>query len=264
MYATGLPRGYQGHVLQIVDISDPAEPVEVARWWHPGQWRAGGEDAAAPGTLLHGGSYASRDRAYLPYGAGGLVVLDISDVRTPRMISALSFSPPFNPYIAVHTAIPLEDRPLVLVNSEAVAENGDEPLNFAGIVDISDETAPRLVSLCPLPATSQDAPFRNYYEKGGRFGPHNQHQCQGNDALLHDENLLFLTYFNAGLRVYDISDERAPREVGWFVPPDPQTRLGPLPSGALVTQTEDVLVDARRNIYITDKNQGIYVLRQDA
>lgn len=187
---------------------------------------------------------------------------DISDIHHPRKVGDLVFSPPFNPYIAVHTAIPLQDRPLLLVNSEAVAENGDEPLNFAGVVDISDETAPRLIALCPLPDTPPDAPYRNYHAKGGRFGPHNQHQWQGIADLLHDENLLFLTYFNAGLRVYDISDERAPREVGSFVPPDPRTRVGPLPT-TLVTQTEDVLVDARGNIYITDKNHGIYVLRRD-
>lgn len=263
VYATGLPYGYQGHILQVVDITDPTEPVEAARWWQKGQWLAGGESGAAPGTLLHGGSYVTGDRAYLPYGAGGLVILDLTDVRNPRQVSDLTFSPPFNPYITVHTAVPLEGRPLVLVNSEAIAENGDEPLNFAGIVDVSTETAPRLISLCPLPAAPDGAPYRTFYDKGGRFGPHNQHQWQGNDALLHDENLLFLTYFNAGLRVYDISDARAPREVAWFVPPDPETRLGPLPRNALVSQTEDVVVDARQNIYITDKNLGIYVLRLD-
>jgi len=27
----------------IVDITNPAQPKEVARWWFPGQWTAGGE-----------------------------------------------------------------------------------------------------------------------------------------------------------------------------------------------------------------------------
>jgi hypothetical protein len=34
-----------------------------------------------------------------------------------------------------------------------------------------------------------------------------------------------------------------------------------LPKTGLVTQTEDVIVDSRENIFITDKNHGIYVLR---
>jgi hypothetical protein len=41
---------------------------------------------------------------------------------------------------------------------------------------------------------------------------------------------VFLTYFNADLRVIDVSDARQPREVGWFVPPDPQVRRGTLPT----------------------------------
>jgi len=261
VFATGLPFGYRGHILQIVDIGDPANPVEVSRWWDEGQWRAGGEPPSVSGTLLHGGAYVQSDRAYLPYGAGGLIILDISDIRKPHLVGRLRFSPPFTPLITVHTAVPLRGRPLVLVNSEAIAENGEEPLNFAGVVDVSEETEPRLISLCPLPSAPDGASYRNFYEKGGRFGPHNQHQWQANEALLHDENLMFLTYFNAGLRVYDISDERDPREIAYFVPPNPENRLGALPRGALVNQTEDVLVDARGYIYSTDKNLGIYVLR---
>lgn len=42
---------------------------------------------------------------------------------------------------------------------------------------------------------------------------------------------------------------------------DPEERRGLLPATGLVTQSEDVLVDNRRNIFITDKNHGIYVLR---
>ncbi len=58
----------------------------------------------------------------------------------------------------------------------------------------------------------------------------------------------------------DISEPRLPREVGYFLPPDPRQRIGPLPR-TLVTQSEDVLVDARGYIYMTDKNHGLYVLR---
>ena len=29
--------------LNIIDINDPSKPTEVARWWFPGQWTAGGE-----------------------------------------------------------------------------------------------------------------------------------------------------------------------------------------------------------------------------
>ena len=73
-------------------------------------------------------------------------------------------------------------------------------------------------------------------------------------------SLVYLTYFNAGLRIYDVSTPTAPREVGYFLPPDPTRRYGTLPT-KLVAQSEDVLVDARGYIYLTEKNQGLWILR---
>lgn len=61
--------------------------------------------------------------------------------------------------------------------------------------------------------------------------------------------------------MFDISDERAPKEVGYFIAPDPQVRRGPLPVTGLTPQSEDVVVDARGNIFVSDKNHGVYVLR---
>lgn len=35
--------GYFGNILIVVDITHPAKPKEVSRWWFPGQWTGGGE-----------------------------------------------------------------------------------------------------------------------------------------------------------------------------------------------------------------------------
>ena len=67
-------------------------------------------------------------------------------------------------------------------------------------------------------------------------------------------------YFNAGLRIYDLSDPVRPFEVAHYIPADPEKRLGMLPK-TLVTQSEDVLVDRRGYIYMTDKNHGLHILR---
>src|SRR5207237_5801773 len=130
----------------------------------------------------------------------------------------------------------------------------------AGLVDVVDERAPRLVSLFPLPTPPAGAPYRNLCERGGRFGPHNLHQPQGNPAHLDREDLVLLTWFNAGLRIYDISDPRLPREVGEFVPPDPLERRGVLPAGPLAAHSEDVLADARRFLYVSHKNHRLPLL----
>jgi len=258
--ASGLP-GFTNNIYQVIDIDDPTRPKEVSRWWIPGQWRDGGEKPEAPGhVFLHGGAYVEGRRAYLPYGSAGLVILDVSDIAAPRLVSRLPFSPPFLPFIAVHTAVPIPSRRLVVVNSEAIEEGCREPANFAGLVDVSDETAPRLISLFPLPEPPPYAPYKNFCEKGGRFGPHNQHQPQHQRVLMQRDDLVYLTYFNAGLRVYDIRDSRTPKEIAYFIPPDPKERIGTKPS-RLVAQVEDVLVDRRGCIYISEKNQGLYILR---
>ena len=257
----GVP-GYSGNIYMIVDIADPANPVEISRWWHEGQWLAGGESDPPPHCSLHGGAYIVGDRAYLPHGGAGVITLDISDITRPRKVNQFRVSPPYVSLFGIHTAVPIPSRKLVAANSEAIRENCDEPLGFVGLIDISDEATPRLVSTFPLPAPPDGAPFRNFCEFGGRFGPHNQHQPQHQSALMQDDNLIYMTYFNAGLRIFDISDERLPIEVGYFVPPVPETRRGGLPK-TMAPQSEDVVVDARGFIYVSDKNHGVYILRHD-
>ena len=101
---------------------------------------------------------------------------------------------------------------------------------------------------------------KSFCERGGRFGPHNQHHPQGLDCLEQREDRVYLTYFNAGLRVYDISEPVHPREIAHYIPADPTKRLGMLPR-TLVTQSEDVIVDRRGVVYVTDKNHGLHILR---
>ena len=113
-----------------------------------------------------------------------------------------------------------------------------------------------------MPEPSEQGPYRSYYAKGGKFGPHNVHMPNGHPCHASVGRLLHLTYFNAGLRIYDIGDPRYPREVGYFVAGDPPKRIGqPGVPTRLVTQHEEVLVDARGFIYVSDKNFGLTILR---
>ena len=252
--------GYAGNIYKIIDIDDPSHPVEVGRWSMPEQVEASG---LGTGRRIshHGPAYPVGDRAYLPYGAAGAVVLDITDPTAPRLVSRLDIGAAFASSIAMHTVVPLPRRKLAVVNTEAIAERSAEAYNFAGIVDLEDESQPRLISMLPPPIPAAGSPYPNFNLRGGRYGPHNQHHHQNNPFLLASDELVYLTWFNAGLRVYDIRDPYVPREVGWFLPDDPVQRRGLLPRTALVTQSEDVLVDARGYAYLTDKNHGLHVVR---
>lgn len=256
-------RGLSGQCLVVLDVSDPAAPREVSRWAWPDQLvpdqLVPDPPSATPPAYLHGPAYVVGDVAYLPYGQVGLIVLDISDASAPRMISKLDFGD-LGSFLGLHSAVPVQDRDLLVVNSEAIEERGAEQLNYGFVVDVGDAAHPRVISALPSPRPRSGLPYRSYYDKGGRFGPHNQHHSQGNPAHLVLREHVLMTYFNAGLRLYDIADPREPVEVGWFVPEDPKVRRGPLPTD-LVTQFEDVIVDTRGYIYCTDKNHGLFVLR---
>jgi hypothetical protein len=280
VHATTTLPGFDGHVYGIVDIDDPEHPELIGRWWWPGQHTAGGESfserdaskrvrnrpyvldsgVAHPVICLHGGPYPVGDRVFAPWMRAGMVILDIEDRTDPKFVSSLDVSPPLGSSIAMHSAIPLPDRDLVIVNSEALNERAADPLNYAGLVDISDETDPVLISLFPVPDVPDGYPHPTFFDKGGRFGPHNQHQPQNQPVLQPSGDIVYLTYFNAGLQVYDISRPTAPKIVGSFIPEDPVQRRGVLPT-ELVTQVEDVIVDARGYAYFSEKNSGVTIVR---
>ena len=113
--------------------------------------------------------------------------------------------------------MPLGDRPLVVVNSEAIEEQGNEPLGYAGIVDISDETnaSPDFAVSSAGPASRTWAYAIFTSDPAGSVRTTSISRNTRTSFII-NENLVFLTYFNAGLRIYDISDERTPREVGFF------------------------------------------------
>jgi hypothetical protein len=289
--AAGMP-GYKGNIYVILDISDRNNPKEAGRWWIPGQHEAGGETVGMPeptavrqqtsdryrlrlrpqclcgafcasggeDVSLHGPPYIAGDLAYLPYGAAGMIVLDISDVSRPEQIGCLRFSPPFHSRFGVHGVLPIPERGIAFANSESVTyANG--PAHHASIVDITDPREPYLLSLLPEPVPPQGAPYSDFTTRGGWRGPHNINHHQHHPDVQKQGDLFYVAHFNAGLRIYDVSNKRLPIEVGFFLPPEPTRRYGPMPEGKLVLQTEDVVVDRRGFIYISDKNQGLWILR---
>jgi hypothetical protein len=250
--------GYNGAILVLIDISDPDFPTEVGRFHMQGQHTEAGEHSNREWFDLHGPSMRQGDLAYLPYAGAGLVIVDVSSPARPTLVGHLDVHPPLGSGIAAHTVVPLRRRRLALLNSEALAERCQESVGYAGVVDVRDPTAPSLISLFPGPLPPPEADYTSFCSRGGRFGPHNQHMPTGDPHLIEDENVCFLTYFNAGLRVFDISDEYHVREVGYLIPKDPEKRYGPLPQD-LIVQVEDVLVDSRGIVYFTEKNSGLYV-----
>jgi hypothetical protein len=264
--SAGMP-GYKGQILVILDVSDPAHPKEAGRWWMTGQ-KEGEPPLPAPIYGFHGPAVIEGNRAYLGYSPA-IVILDISDISQPKLVGQLTVSPPFGTNIPVHDVMPIPGRNLLLAHAEGTG-GGDSPtgapacqgaLFLNGLVDIQDPTKPKLISQLPVPVPPADAPYTDFCDKGGRFGPHNTNILQHNPDVEKQGDLIYETYFNAGLRVYNIKDARLPKEVGWFIPPTPTVRRMPAPYDKLVSMTEDVLVDTRGNIYISNRQWGLFILK---
>src|SRR5438045_9442901 len=103
-----------------------------------------------------------------------MIILDISDVAKPKEISRLPFSPPFLSFIGVHTVVPVMEKRLAYVNSEAIFDDCKEALNHTSVIDISDLAKPRLVSPLPLPVPPATWKIKSFAAHGGRFVRPNQ------------------------------------------------------------------------------------------
>jgi hypothetical protein len=255
-YLSGTQPGWRGQHLIIYDLKNPHQPKFVANWGLP-QQRPGASGAG--GVSLHH-PVISANRAYLSYlGGGDMVILDISDKASPRMISHLDFSPPFS---GIHTTVPFQGmkipnftkgkgdvRNFLAISEEAIAFNCQELRRQMYIVDATEETN-------PVPVATFKVPDGDFCERGGRFGPHQFAETKDGEII--GGTLLFVAYFNAGLRVVEISDPYHPREVGFYIPDLVGSSTG---REKKFIQTNDVDLDYRGLIYISDRaGNGMHIL----
>ncbi len=251
-YISALLDGYTDAIQLVVDMADPAHPQEVGRWWLPGMWRAGGEEPTwRPGDrfALHH-SIVSGTTAYGAWRDGGLTLLDVGDPAQPQLIAHRNWRPPFGG--GSHTALPLPDRQLVIVADESIADHCEDQVKYVWVVDVREPSNPVTISTFPTP--DED----DYCAKGGHFGPHNLHENR--PGSFQSSELIFATYQNAGVRVFDIRNQFQPRQVAFYVPPAPEKMFDPRPASQQQIQTCDVFVDRNGMLYVTDYNAGLYIL----
>ncbi len=244
---------------RVLDVSDPAKPRELGRWWYPGTRE--GDAAPAPARLPKPFDMGFRthntnvfperpDRAFLGYIDGGMIVLDISDMSDMKVVSKWNHSPPFNGF--THTVLPLFERKLWIVSDECVLDDGADWPKLIWMLDARSEANPVPIGTFPAP------PHEAFARRGGRFGAHNLHENLPGPASFRSDTIVIGSWFNAGVRVYDTKDPYRVEEIAYFVPGAP--RLSP--AGAV--QINDVYVDERRIVYAVDRfTGGLYVLEMN-
>jgi len=158
-------------------------------------------------------------------------------------------------------------RDVVVVVSEATAHFCSEFRHLTFLTDVSDRPGepgvagrPQVISTAQVPA-SEGA----FCDKGGRFGPHATNEEFGPPFY---QKLVFISYFNAGVRAFDVRDPYTPDNIASFIPGvtgNTDLRCGTYQGVASVCrqviQTNNVATDDRGCIYIVDRaNTGLHVL----
>ena len=247
--------GFTDHILCVVDLNNITRPEVVSRWWLPGMNRAAGEKSAAP----QGKRYAlhhmltSGDLGLASWRDGGLTVHDIKDPRNPKPLSHINWSPPFPG--GTHTSLPLNGRKLAVVADEANAEKCAKGLFTTFVLDMRAPQNPVPIATLPSPRD------RDYCAAPGTFGPHNLHENRPNSYQ--SEDTIFATYNNAGVRIFDIRDQYAPKEVAYWIPPMPGRMIDPRPKVTRAAKTADIFVMPDGLMYVTDWNAGLNVLQYE-
>ena len=246
--------GFTDHILCIVDLKNITKPEIVSRWWLPGMNRAAGETptlSTGRRAALHH-MLTAGNRGYGAWRDGGLTVHDISDPTKPTLLSHINWSPPFPG--GTHTALPLPGRSLAVVADEANAEMCAKGTFYTFVVDMRAPENPVPISTLPTPKE------RNFCALG-TFGPHNLHENR--PGSFRSEETIFATYNNAGVRVFDIKDAFAPKEIASWVPPAPKRLIDPRPNVALAAKAADIYVTTDGLMYISDWNAGLNVLQYE-
>jgi hypothetical protein len=244
---------FTDHILAIIDMADPRKPQIVGRCWIPGMWRGGGETPSWPQgrrfALHH--ALVTGNIAYGAWRDGGLTVMDVADPAKPKILAHRNTNPPFGG--GTHSPLPLPERNLLVVADEPTSANCKDGLRYIWMYDVREPSNPVSIATFPQPGEA------DYCAKGGFFGAHNLHENR--PGAFQSSKLIFATYYNAGVRVFNIEDQFRPREVAFYVPPNPAKMMDPRPNRPQVIQSADCYVDKSGLMYVTDPNAGLNILQ---
>jgi len=278
---SGDPEWRSRRMTKIYDLADPAKPAFIRNFGRPGD--EPGAKGPVPMTLHGPISVPEKNRIYFGYGTNHFGALQIVDREkllsgpiepTPKNLHAPQVSQLEMPsYQGAHTTLPLLGMPLpefrnnkvgstrdfVMIVDEQIVNECLEARQMVFFVDITDEKRPMTVSNFNVPEQPG-----GHCARGGRFGAHSSNE---NMPPMYAKRVVFVTWFNAGLRAIDIRDPYNPKEIGFYIPAitdktDKRCVKSPLGEKCKIAiQSNNVEVDDRGFIYVVDRaDTGMHVL----
>jgi hypothetical protein len=261
--------------LQIIDYANPEEAKQIATWHVPGQIKGeqfgplnrNNPDGKPQIIQCHEINYHN-DRLYLAWRDAGFLVLDIKDRTAPKLLATYDYVPPYHGGFlgAAHSSLPIvhapNEHPDIVVHTDEIF---DCPQGFGRILDLSDLKNPE-VQRGERPANVQLlATFRAEHVQDVFDAEKRVFVCPGRpgrDRSISNTthlpmldyrslSLVYVNWYDEGVRVLDISNPSAPRFIGHFLSP----RFAA--PGREDRHTREVWQDPDTNlIYVTDGNGG--------
>src|SRR6195256_4779171 len=228
--------------LQIIDYGDVRAIKEVGTWHVTGQKKGeqfgplnrNGPDGRPQIVQCHEIVYYN-DRIYAAWRDAGMVIIDVKDRSNPKLLATYDYNPPFHGgnLGAAHTSAPVVVRrgehPDLVVHTDEIF---DCLPGFVRILDVSDLKNPEVVrgerpanvellSTFRVPHISDvfDSAQRRFICDGGSAGGRSAATTHLPWIDQRSPSLVYITWYDEGVRVMDISNPFAPSFIGHFLSP---------------------------------------------
>jgi hypothetical protein len=248
--------------LRIVDLTDPASPVELADW----DLRIDGPAEEVESILTavyddlevhaHGATWSADGTAlWVANWDAGVTLLDMSDPSAPEIATSFGFDTEGD---GNAHSVAIDEEAGLLIRNDQDLVNADFERHRTGwggqrFYDISDPGAVTEVgSFMSERAAANDEGAALHVD--GRYSAHNA-------EIVDDIN--YAAWYSDGLRIVDVTDPATPTELGSFVPPprrDPQG-YWKAPDGSVAFAMVWGVHVADDLIFISDMHSGLWIVR---
>ena len=219
--------------FRLVDVTDPRRPVQVSAW---GARVGAGLTPGFGETYYAHGAYTNEagTLVIVSYWDAGAILLDLADPARPRYLGRAPGSNTHSVWFAHGES--------VLVTADELSQPENGAWGYLHVWDVRNPAEPREI---------------------GWFATANAQAGRPGDELaytIHNPfvrgTVAYLSWFSDGVRVVDLADPSAPREIAAFVPPataDPYRLFQAAPLVWGVHADQGIMV-------VSDINAGLYVL----
>ena len=241
-YQTNGFRGV-GAIMPIIDTANPSGAKWLLNWQFNGDGRAHDTNTNEDGTREYSPQpgFLTAPVGSSSFGPEGLIILDVSDIKERlanpqiRIVSTLFWQDGGQAQQAL--PVHINGRHYLIFTQElgsagagpnarafACAQNLP-PFGFTKIIDITDERHPREVAKLMLEVHDPKNCATTLQEALNPVFVYDSHYCNVDNPR--DAKILACSYFEAGLRIFDIHDPFHPREIAYFKAPARGTEVIP-------------------------------------